>query len=193
MELLKELLELQGLIEDRDYDLIVVDENDPHSEVYCSGSRTECEQWIKNNEHNHQFKDKAFSITTEDDLQEDLTEDFDATSIDVDSIKPEQKDHDRAEGFKFRKQFGRVSFNGDNSPFASEASKMAKSIKDPIKMVRRAKAVAQMYGTVKHDPYHGNAGFYTGPQRKEIWEPFVTALAKMGFTREQIKKIEDSK
>jgi hypothetical protein len=63
--------------------------------------------------------------------------------IEVADVVPEQKDHDRAEGMKFRKG----TFHGDNSPFKSNASKMAKAIEDPIKLVRRSKAVAQMYGT----------------------------------------------
>jgi len=119
----------------------------------------------------------------------------DVKTLDVDAIKPEKKDHDRAEGLKFR---GRT-FHGDNSPFASEATKMAKLIKDPQKLVRRAKAVAQLYGSTKRDPYGGNAGYYTpgkdgrGGVDTEVFAPFSDALKKMGFTREQIKKIENSK
>jgi len=114
----------------------------------------------------------------------------DVSTLDVDKIKPEQKDHDRVEGFQFQKQFGRVTFHGNGSPFASEAIKMAKSIKDPTKLVRRAKAVAQLHGTHHADNY---TGYFSPGKKKEIWAPFSDALERMGFSRDQIKKIADSK
>lgn len=110
----------------------------------------------------------------------------DVKTLDIDSIKPEQKDHDRVEGFHFRKQFGRVTFKGNNTPFASEAIKMAKSIKDPTKLVRRAKAVVQLHGSRDSDRYGGS-------KENEIWAPFADALKRLGFSREQIQKIEASK
>ena len=115
-----------------------------------------------------------------------ILEAVDVATIDVDKIKPEKKDHDRVDGFRMRKQFGRVTFHGNNSPFASEAVKMAKSIKDPIKLVRRAKAVAQEYGTHHADNYTGH---FSPGEKKEIWAPFSDALQRLGFSREQIKKI----
>lgn len=39
----------------------VCDENDPKSEVYFSGTKAECEEWIDQNEKNDQYKDKKFS------------------------------------------------------------------------------------------------------------------------------------
>lgn len=108
--------------------------------------------------------------------------------LDVGTIEPEEKDFDRVKGFEFRKQFGRVTFNGDSSPFASEAAKMAKLIKDPVKLVRRAKAVAAIHGTHKPDNY---TGYFTPGEQKEIWAPFADALQRMGFSRDQIKKISE--
>ena len=110
--------------------------------------------------------------------------------IEVSDVVPEQKDHDRAEGMKFRKG----TFHGDNSPFKSNASKMAKAIEDPIKLVRRAKAVVQMYGT---GPYFSESAppclchNYTKQWRDEkyAWEPFADRLFEMGFSREQVEQV----
>jgi hypothetical protein len=116
----------------------------------------------------------------------ELVEAVDVTSLDIDTIKPDKKDVERADGLNFQGK----TFKGNNEPFAGEASKMAKLIKDPTKLVRRSKAVVAMYGTEKYDPYGGRAGHFTGSQRKEVWAPFADALENMGFTRDQIKKIE---
>lgn len=40
---------------------VVTDENDPQSDEYCSGSKSECDQWIKDNESNDQYKGCEFS------------------------------------------------------------------------------------------------------------------------------------
>lgn len=101
---------------------------------------------------------------------------FKISDIDVDSIKPTKKDHERADGLRWQGS----TFHGDNSPFRSQASKMAKLIQDPEKLVRRAKAVAQEYGT-------GREG------DRDAWGPFRDALREMGFTRSQIEKIAYSK
>ena len=99
--------------------------------------------------------------------------------LDVDSIHPEQKDYDRADGLKFRGH----TFHGNNCPWEGEASKMAKSIKNPEKLVRRAKAVAGTYGTGTH---------YAGDGTKhEIWSHFENALQRHGHSREAIKKVSE--
>jgi len=61
-------------------------------------------------------------------------------------------------------------------------------IKDPIKMVRRAKAVVDKWGTGTHYGYSGGEEF---PQN--VWNPFADALEAMGFSNEQIAKIRDYK
>ena len=94
--------------------------------------------------------------------------------LDVDAIIPDQKDKDRAEGLRFR---GRT-FHGDNSPWGSEASKMAKLITDPYKLVRRAKAVVSRWGTESR-----------GFDRNNVWDPFRNRLLDMGFTPAQISII----
>lgn len=108
---------------------------------------------------------------------------IDVKDIHVEDIKPQQKDYDRAEGLQFR---GRT-FNGGGQPFASEAKKMAKLIKDPIKLVRRAKAVASMYDVRYYSEYFGK---YMGPKEEyDVWTPFRDRLLEMGFSIEQVNKI----
>jgi len=73
-------------------------------------------------------------------------------NFDVVSIKPEKKDHDRVANLARTKE---------------EA--MAKSIKDPTKLLRRTKAYIAKNG--------------------DIPNPFVRQMAKMGFTESQIAQI----
>ena len=99
--------------------------------------------------------------------------------LDVDAIVPDQKDIDRADGLSWQGS----SFYGDGLPFSSEASKMAKLITDPYKLVRRAKAVVDRWGTETRT--HINRSFGS----ENVWEPFWERLRAMGFSREQIDKI----
>jgi hypothetical protein len=100
--------------------------------------------------------------------------------IDVDTIVPEKKDYDRARGLEFRGK----TFHGNRCPFEGEASKMAKSIKDPQKLVRRAKAVVSIYGTKAHS---------FGDEKHEIWKHFRDALERHGHSPEAIDKISRHK
>ena len=95
--------------------------------------------------------------------------------INIESIQPEEKDFERAEDMKFRKAFGRITFNGDNSPFLSEASKQAKLIKDPEKLIRRTIAVIATYG-----------------ENSEVAGVFLTKLSELGLGYSQIQQIKDS-
>lgn len=117
----------------------------------------------------------------------DLFERADPASLDIDSIKPEKKDIDRAEGLRFKGS----AFHGDNTPWSSEASKMAKLIKDPAKLVRRAKAVVQVYDR-HHNPSQPTLKSMMGDKDRDVWTPFKDALKAMGFGHEQISKIEKS-
>lgn len=96
--------------------------------------------------------------------------------LDVEAIIPDQKDKMRAENLLFKGH----TFHGDGSPWTSEASKMAKLITDPYKLVRRAKAVVNKWGTRS---YNG----------ENVWEPFRDRLLDMGFTPEQIRLISEYK
>jgi hypothetical protein len=98
----------------------------------------------------------------------------------VEHIIPTKKDIDRAHGLATR----RNSFYGNGSPFASNASKMAKLIKDRTKMVRRAKAVAAVWGTRDHVGYAGG-----NPIVENVWDPFAKAMVEMGFDITTINKI----
>lgn len=115
------------------------------------------------------------------------------SQIDVSKIQPTQKDFDRADGLLFRGH----TFRGDNLPWASEANKMAKLIKDPIKLIRRAKAVYAAYGD-KYSPRVNNTGYYItnyqedGDKEVDVWTPFNDALKRMGFTIDQIKILKDT-
>ena len=105
-------------------------------------------------------------------------EGVDLQSIDVDSVKPEKKDMDRAEGMKLNNRKARE----DGSPWKVCAAKMAKAIKDPMKLIRRSKAVRMTYGD-----------FYDGDSDSDVWERFKEALENMGFSDSQIQSIERCK
>ena len=89
--------------------------------------------------------------------------------IDVETVMPDQKDWDRAVGLRFNGS----KFHGDNSPWAVKAKTMANAIKDPMKLVRRAKAVRATYGSE-----------YDGDPESDVYAPFRDALIRMGFDRE---------
>lgn len=108
----------------------------------------------------------------------------DVSTIDVDKVEPEQKDIDRAEGMTWGGR-GRSTFYGSGAPFSSNAKKMAAAIKDPLKLVRRAKAVVARFGTRDHAGYSGGKHVESG----QVWEPFKDALYAMGFTSSQVDKI----
>lgn len=110
--------------------------------------------------------------------------------ISIEEIEPQQKDYDRAKGLKFRGH----TFRGNGQPFGSEASKMAKLIKDPIKLVRRAKAVVATYGA--DEGYMSNNGWYhhvAPDEDTDVWGPFRDRLVEFGFTRDQIDSIRNFK
>jgi hypothetical protein len=63
------------------------------------------------------------------------------------TIEPQIKDYERARAMDFYKH-GMINwFYGSGAPIQSLAEKQAKLIKDPVKLVRRAKAVAAIWGT----------------------------------------------
>ena len=104
--------------------------------------------------------------------------------MNITNIQPEIKDYRRAKDMEFYKHGWRNWFYGNGAPIQSLAEKQAKLIKDPAKLVRRAKAVAAVWGT---RDYHGySAGV---PKRENVWEPFRRALVEMGFTGSQIEEI----
>lgn len=119
-------------------------------------------------------------------LNEAVSNSEEIQDIDVDSIVPDKKDRDRAEGLSFRGP----TFHGNGRPWGSEASKMAKLIKDPYKLVRRAKAVVARWGA--DEGYMSNTGYYhhVDPDKEyDVWGPFKARLQEMGFSYDQIKKI----
>ena len=104
----------------------------------------------------------------------------DKTKIDVNSIYPDPKDIVRAEGLLILR--GKV----DTSPFRSNASKMSKLITNPIKLIRRAKAISSMYG---YGDYFPLAPGKVIDQDSNVFAPFVVRLQEMGFSKKQINDI----
>ena len=87
--------------------------------------------------------------------------------------------------FDWDTTFGKARFYGSGAPFTHNAEKQSKLIKDPVKLVRRAKAVAAVWGTID---YHGGVG--GGNWKVEnVWLPFERALRSMGFNGVQIAEI----
>jgi len=82
------------------------------------------------------------------------------------------------------------TFHGDQSPWRSKAEAMSKLIKDPEKLVRRAKAIADLYGVgdyIELPP--GQQYDDEWKKEKDAFAPFVAALKNMGFGNSQIKEI----
>lgn len=102
--------------------------------------------------------------------------------MDVNKILPETKDIMRAENLIIL----RGKTKDDDRPFRSNASKMSKLITDPFKMVRRAKAVSQLYGYGDYFPLPPGKNI---DQASNVFAPFAEALKRMGFTKEQIDDI----
>ena len=107
-------------------------------------------------------------------------------NLNVSLIEPQTKDYHRALEMDFYKSGNRNWFYGNGAPIQSLAEKQSKLIKDPVKLVRRAKAVAAVWGT---RDYHGYAN--GEPRRENVWEPFRRALVEMGFTGTSIDIISD--
>ena len=104
--------------------------------------------------------------------------------MNITNIQPETKDYRRAKAMDWYKHGWRNWFYGNGAPIQSLAEKQAKLITDPVKLVRRAKAVAAVWGT---GDYHG---YSDGVQKIEnVWEPFRRALTRMGFNVAQIYEI----
>lgn len=106
-------------------------------------------------------------------------------NLNVILIEPQRKDYERVINFDWDTTFGKARFYGSCAPFTHNAEKMSKLIKDPVKLVRRAKAVAAVWGT---RDYHGGVG--CGNWKVEnVWRPFERALRLMGFNSTQITEI----
>jgi len=114
---------------------------------------------------------------------ENLNESIDVKEIDVEKIQPDTKDFSRMEDLKWQGS----TFFGTGAPFQGKIDAMAKLIKDPIKLVRRAKAIISEYGTKEHVGL-SNGGKTRHPANP--WKSFETALIKMGFTNTQIEEIK---
>lgn len=95
-------------------------------------------------------------------------------NIKVELILPEGKDYERALGFEYL---------NTGIPQLSKADRMAKLIKDPIKLVRRSKAVVGIWGT---EDYLNDSD-----EVENVWVPFRKALVAMGFNPDQIREISE--
>lgn len=100
---------------------------------------------------------------------------FDVSYVPCQSIKPDNKDYERALDFAYS--------DDPDTPQTSKAEKMSKLIKDPLKLVRRSKAVVVVWGT--EDYYNDNDG------TENVWLPFKRALIAMGFNPDQIAEISE--
>ena len=105
-------------------------------------------------------------------------------NLNVTLIEPQTKDYHRALEMDFYKHGYRNWFYGNGAPIQSLAEKQSKLIKDPVKLVRRAKAVAAVWGTRSYNGYAGGI-----PKEENVWRPFERALQSMGFNYAQIAEI----
>ena len=104
--------------------------------------------------------------------------------MNISSILPETKDFTRVKAFDWYVHGNRNWFYGSGAPISSNAEKMAKLITDTTKLVRRAKAVAAIWGTRDY------TGFSNGiPKTENAWKPFDAALRREGFSSAEIAEI----
>jgi hypothetical protein len=87
--------------------------------------------------------------------------------INILDIQPEERDIERV-------IINMVDEEG--KPLEKKAEKQAKLIKDPEKLVRRAKAVVSKWGVIQYTD--GN-----------MWSPFKKRMKEMGFTDRQIQDV----
>jgi sugar phosphate isomerase/epimerase len=66
---------------------------------------------------------------------------------------------------------------------------MARAIKDPAKLIRRAKAVAAKW----HNPHAYLPPGQTMSDDSNVWKPFQKALEEIGLSGKEIGEIEDYK
>ena len=104
--------------------------------------------------------------------------------IDVRAVVPDAKDFERADSLQFQ---GRT-FKGDCSGFEGQARRMAKAIKNPLKLVRRTMAVVNVYGAFGYMNY-GSGVESCIHADSDVFRPFATALVDMGFSKEQIEQV----
>ena len=102
--------------------------------------------------------------------------------LDLSKIVPDKKDLMRARELSQR---GRT-FYGNGAPFESKATSMAKLITDRMKLIRRAKAVAAIWGIRDHFGYSAGK-----PIKENPWNPFAIRLQEFGFTYMEIKEISE--
>ncbi len=94
-------------------------------------------------------------------------------NIVISEVEPTKKDLERVRSIDFRTDFGMCTFKGNQDPFESVARKMAKLIKDPVKLVRRAKALVSVWGSYeRHAP--------SNDKPECVWRPFKERLTEMG-------------
>jgi len=99
----------------------------------------------------------------------------------ISHIVPEKKDIDRVLNFKNSGKQTR-----EDVPFVSKAGPQARAITDRNKLVRRAKAVAGIWGTRDH------TGVYKGRQvTVNVWLPFAERLDELGFSVREIHEISE--
>lgn len=102
--------------------------------------------------------------------------------IDISRIIPDDKDFKRARELSQRGK----TFYGNGAPFESKARSMAKLIKDRNKLIRRAKAIAAVWGIRDHIGYDAGE-----PVKENPWNPFAKRLEEFGFTYTQIREISE--
>jgi len=100
---------------------------------------------------------------------------FIVRDIPIALVKPDNKDYERALDFAYSDDAA--------TPQTSKAEKMSKLIKDPIKLVRRSKAVVGLWGT---EDYLNDKDAV-----ENVWKPFRRALSEMGFNPDQIEEISE--
>lgn len=97
--------------------------------------------------------------------------------MDVESICPDKKDLKRALAMD---KLPKGIYGG--GPLQSKANPQAKAITNSYKLIRRAKAVVQIWGTGEHETRKG----ISNP-----WKPFREKMIREGFTAEQVKIVEN--
>ncbi len=97
-------------------------------------------------------------------------------------IKPTEKD---LRMVKDNLSWNGNSFYGSGAPFSTQARKLAKSMKTQKNLIRKAKAVIQIWGTKDYQGGIGGGEWVT----ENAWKPFLDKLKEMNFSQKQINEI----
>ena len=99
----------------------------------------------------------------------------------INSIIPTEKDFEMVKTFIWN---GNCTY-GSNAPFTTVAKRLANRMKTEKNLIKKAKAVIEVWGTRDYQGGIGGGNWVT----ENAWKPFLDKLKEMDFTQSQINEI----